>query len=182
MVVGFQLHEQLEHLVVDAMGIGVAAVDLVDDHDRLESQLERLPGDEARLRHGTLGGVHEEHHAVHHAQDALDFAAEIRVPGGVHDVDLRVAPANGEVLGENRDPPLPLERVGVHHTLLHLLVLAERPRLTQHVVDEGGLPVIDVSDDGNISNRHGSRRYLHGANTKRGPTVREPAFPRSHER
>ena len=75
-------------------------------------------------------------------------------PGRVDDVDLRAVPAHGGVLGEDRDAPLALERVGVHHALLHDLIVAERAGLPEHLVDERRLAVIDVGDDGDVANLH----------------------------
>ena len=40
--------------------------------------------------------------------------------------------------------------------LLDLLVLAEDPGLAEHLVHQRRLAVIDVRDDGDIANRHGS--------------------------
>src|SRR3546814_11210270 len=52
--------EQLEHLVEHFGGAGVAAVDLVDDDDRLPAGRERLTGDEPGLRHWTRRGSAED--------------------------------------------------------------------------------------------------------------------------
>ena len=62
-------------------------------------------------------------------------------------------PADGGVLGEDGDAPLALERVGVHHALFDLLVVAERPGLAEHLVHQGGLAVVDVRDDGDVTNQ-----------------------------
>ena len=58
------------------------------------------------------------------------------------------------VLGENGDAALALERVRVHHALLHDLILAKRAGLAEHLVDQGRLAVIDVRDDGDVTNLH----------------------------
>jgi hypothetical protein len=50
--------------------------------------------------------------------------------------------------------PLALERVGVHHALGDDLIIPEGAGLAEHLVDEGRLPVIDVRDDGDITNLH----------------------------
>jgi len=134
--------------------VGAGAVDLVDHHDRRAAEGERLAQHEARLRHRAVEGVHDEEHAVDHAQDTLDLAAEVGVARRVHDVDLGVAPADAGVLGEDGDAPLPLERVGVHHAFLDHLILTERSGLAEHLVDERGFAVVDVRDDGNITNLH----------------------------
>jgi hypothetical protein len=149
--VGFELDEQVEHFVVDAQRIGSRPIDLVDDDDRRAAERERFAQHEARLRHGAVEGVDDEQHAVDHAQNALDFAAEVGVPRCVDDVDLGAVPTDGGVLRQNRDASFPLEGIGVHHALLHDLILAKRARLPQHLVDERGLAVVDVRDDGDVA-------------------------------
>ena len=67
---------------------------------------------------------------------------------------------HGGVLRENRDAALALELVAVHGALGHALVGAERAALVQHRIDERGLAVIDVGDDGDIPElRIGDRRW-----------------------
>src|SRR5439155_11027399 len=87
-----------------------------------------------------------------------------RVSGRIDDVDLRVLPPDRSVLRENRDAALTLERVGIHHPLLDDLIRPEGARLPEHLVDEGGLPVIDVRDDRYVS-------YLHATWKLNGLTV-----------
>jgi len=41
--------------------------------------------------------------------------------------------------------------VRVHHTLGNLLVVAERGGLTEELVDERGLAVVDVGNDGDVA-------------------------------
>ena len=62
-----------------------------------------------------------------------------------------VAVADGGVLGEDRDALLALEVHRVHHALGDVLVGAERAGLPQHRVDERRLAVVDVGDDGDVS-------------------------------
>ncbi len=154
LVVRFELEEQAEHLVMHAVRIGAGPVNFVYDDDRRAAERERFAQHEARLRHGAIEGVDHEQHAVHHAEDALHFAAEIGVTRGVDDIDLHAVPAHRRVLGEDRDATLALERVRVHHAFFDDLILAERPGLPEHFVHEGGFAVIDVSDDGDITDIH----------------------------
>ena len=88
---------------------------------------------------------------------ALHLAAEIGVAGRVDDVDLdllldRIADGDGRVLGQDGDAALALQVVGVHDALGHLLVVAEDVRLSEQAVDQRGLAVVDVGDDGDIAN------------------------------
>ena len=149
--VGVEVEEQLLHLVHDLGDAGVGAVDLVDDEHHRQVGLERLAQHEAGLRQRALGRVDEEQHAVDHRQAPLHLAAEVGVAGGVDDVDLHVAVGHRGVLGEDRDALLPLEVHRVHDPLVDVLVGAERAGLPEHLVDEGGLAVVDVGDDRHVA-------------------------------
>ena len=48
-------------------------------------------------------------------------------------------------------PALALDVVAVHHPLGDVLVLGERACLDQQLVDERGLAVVDVGDDGDVA-------------------------------
>ncbi len=150
--------EQVERLVDHPFGARPRAVDLVDDDDRLQAELERLQRDEPRLRHRPLDRVDEQQHAVDHAEHALDLAAEVGVAGRVDDVDARVAQPDRAVLREDRDAPLALDVVAVHHALADLLVTRERPRLNEQLVDQRRLAVVDVRDDGDVAEGLGHGR------------------------
>jgi hypothetical protein len=149
-----ELVEQVERLVEHPVRARLLAVDLVDDHDRPQPVLEGLLRDEACLRHRPIERVDDEEHPIDHSQNTLDLASKVGVPGRIDDIDFRLPPANRCILGEDGDPPLTLERVGVHHALLHHLVFAECARLAEHLVDERGLAVIDVRDNGDVADLH----------------------------
>ena len=70
---------------------------------------------------------------------------------GVHDVDLGVLVLDGGVLGQDGDAALPLQVAGVHDALHSLLVLAVHAALLEHLVHQGGLAVVDVGDNGYVS-------------------------------
>ena len=163
LVVGrVEVEEELVDLVDDRGDAGVGAVDLVDHADHRQARFERLAQDETRLRHRALGGVDQQEDAVDHRQRPFDLAAEVGVAGRVDDVELDLAVAHRGVLGEDRDPLLALEVHRVHHPLGDVGALAKGARLPQHRVDKRRLAVIDVGDDGDVSQvvskGHGGRR------------------------
>jgi hypothetical protein len=80
------------------------------------------------------------------------------VAWSVYDIDLGASPPHGSVLGENGDASFPLERVRVHDALLHLLVGPECSSLPEHLIHQGGLAMIDVGDDRQVTNQ--SARFL----------------------
>jgi hypothetical protein len=79
-------------------------------------------------------------------------------------------------LGENGDAALLFEVVGIHHAFGDALVLAEGARLLQQLVDERGLAVVDVGDDGDIAHGHAGRAFVM-ATSRRGsmPCRRSPS-------
>ena len=148
---GVEVDEQVVDLVQHFLHARVGPVDLVDDEQRRQPALERLAQHEPRLRQRPLGRIHEQQDPVDHRQRPLDLAAEVRVARGVDDIDQDVAVVNGGVLGQDRDAALPLEVRVVHRPLGDPLVGAEDPALVQQGVDERGLAVVDVGDDGDVA-------------------------------
>ena len=102
---------------------------------------------------GPSCGIHHEQHAVDHVHDALHFAAEIGVAGSVDDVDVVILVFESGVLGADGDALFPLEIHRVHDALLggFGLVGAEGAGLLEQPIDERGLAMIDVRDDGDIA-------------------------------
>ena len=146
-----EVDEEVVDLVQDFLDPRVGPIDLVDDNDRRQAPLERLPQHEAGLRQRPLRRVDQQQHAVDHRQRPLDFAAEVRVAGRVDDVDQRVAVVDGGVLGEDGDAALALEVGVVHRALGDALVGAKDSALMQQGIDERGLAVVDVGDDGDVA-------------------------------
>ena len=172
LVRGAERDEEVEHVVDGALDVAALAVDLVDDEDGAETERERLLRDEARLGHRALERVDEEADAVDHAEDALDLATEVGVAWRVDDVDADTLPGDRRRLRQDGDAALTLERVGVERALLHDLTAAEGAGLREEPVDEGGLPVIDVGNDGDVSD---VRSDAHGARSLPPTHVRRKA-------
>ena len=148
---GVEVEQQLEDLVHDLVDACVGPVDLVDDDDDLVPKLQRLLQNEARLRHGAFGCVDQQQNAVDHLEDTLDLAGEIGVARGIDDVDLVALIVNGRVFCKDGDAALALEIAGVHDPVDNGLILAVNAALLQHLVDQRGLAVVDVGDNGHVS-------------------------------
>ncbi len=185
LVGGAERREEVEGLDMHFVGAGVRPVDLVDEHDGLQPQRQRLGGHEFRLRQRALGRVHQQHHAVHHREDAFHLAAEIGMAGRVDDVDAGMRPVllpvHAGAFRENGDAALALQVVGVHHALGHLLVLAEGAGLAQELVDQRRLPMVDMGDDRDIPNRHMFRRGMCGFRKGATRSVKEAFRPKTRK-
>src|SRR5690606_30333179 len=106
---------------------------------------------EPSLRQRTFRGIDEKEDSVSHLQRSFHLTTKVRMAGGIDDVDRRPLEFDATVLGKNGDPPLLLQVVGVHDSICHLLVLTEDAGLAKHRIDESGLAVVDVSDDGDVA-------------------------------
>ena len=89
--------------------------------------------------------------------------------GRVDDVQADAGIVDRRLLGQDRDPLLPLEVARVEDPLDDGLVRPERAGLAEHRVDERRLAVIDVGDDREIAQvapngegRAGTGRVQHG--------------------
>ena len=56
------------------------------------------------------------------------------------------------MFGPDRNAPLALKFIAVHHALGDVSVGTEDMRRPKDAVDQGGLPVIDMGDNGHVSN------------------------------
>ena len=172
LVGGVERGEEVEDLVDDLGGAGVRLVDLVDRDDRLEAELQRLGDHELGLRHRALGRIDQHDGRVDHVQDALDLAAEIGVAWGIDDVDARILPDDRGRLGQDGDAALLLEVVGIHHALDDALVVAVGAGLLQKLVDERGLAMVDVRDDGDVAHGHAGLGLAFKATSRSGAMPR----------
>src|SRR6478735_4646640 len=117
-----------------------------------------------------------------------DLPTEVGVAGGVDDVDRHRLAVGGRagvvdrgVLREDRDALLALQVTGVHDALGDALglVRGEGAGLAEHGVDQRGLAVVDVRDDGDVAqvvalcgSRHGGTASLSvasGGRARRAP-------------
>ncbi|MNF88668.1 hypothetical protein D3C84_711670 [compost metagenome] len=71
--------------------------------------------------------------------------------GGVDDVDVVAVPVDGGVLRQNGDAALFFLVVGVHHALAFRFFAVEGAGQLQEFVYQGGLAMVDVGDDGDVT-------------------------------
>ena len=150
-IIRAQIHEELQDFVEGPFGIGSRTVDLVDDDDRLEVIGNRLLEDKAGLRHRSVEGIDKQTDAIDHVHDPLDLARKVGMPRSVDDVDLVALVIDTRGLGQDRDAALVLQGIGIHAASLDLLIVPEGTAGLEQGIDKGRLSVVDVGDDGNVS-------------------------------
>ena len=104
------------------------------------------------LGHGAFIGINQEQYAINHIQHALYLAAKISMARGIQNVNLYAIMHNGCIFGQNSDATLTLQVVGVHNALFHMLVRTENAALLQHSIHQSGLAMVNVGNNGNITN------------------------------
>ena len=154
-VIGAEVCEQIEAFVERAVGLRIGLVDLVEHNDRPQPKRQRLGGHKLGLRHRAFGGIDQQNNAIDHRQDPLHLTAEIGVAGGVDDVDPGALVFHRGRLGEDGDPALTLQVIGIHGAFGHGLTFAEGARLLQKGIHQRGFAMINVRDDRDIAEVHG---------------------------
>ena len=160
---GAEAVKEVKGFVQYPVGTRTGAVDFVDDDDGMQSHVEGFLGDEAGLWHRAVHGVHQQENAVNHGEDALDFAAEVGVSGGINDVDLVVFPADGGVFRHDGDAAFAFEVHGVHHAFVHFGALGEGVGLAEELVNQGGFAMVYVGDDGDVADFFDVVDICHGS-------------------
>ncbi len=153
-VIGPKVGKQVKAFVQSAVGFCIGFVDLVENHDGAQAQFQRLGCDEFGLRHRAFGSVNKKDNTVHHGQDPLNLASEIGVAGGINDVDPGAFPFQRSGFGENGDTTFTFKVIGIHRPFGHGLIGAEGARLLEQFVNQCGLAVVNVGDNGDISQVH----------------------------
>ena len=112
---------------------------------------QRFPQYILGLWHRSFIGIHQQQHAVHHVQNPFYFAAKVSVPWCIQNVDLATIVNYGSIFCQDSNATFPFLIIGVHDTFLHHLIGTENPALFQHGVDQRGLTMVYVGNDGNIT-------------------------------
>jgi hypothetical protein len=146
-----EVNEQVEHLINNPVRTRARTVNLVDNNNRFQAMGKCFFGHEARLRHWAVKCVNHQQHGIHHGHHALNFTTEVGVPWGINDVDTVVIPFDSGVFREDSNPTLFLQIVGVHHTLLSFGTSIKRTGLLQQLINQGGFTMVDVRDDGDVT-------------------------------
>ena len=155
---GGDFQQQVLGLGDNLVNAGIRAVSLVHADNNRQLSFQCLSEHEARLWQRTLGGIDQQNYAVNHGNTALNLATEVGVARGVNNVDDKVLAVlaqalavNSRVLGQNGNAALTLLIVGVHDAVRVFTVVTKGAGLLQHAVDQGGLAMVNVRDNGNIT-------------------------------
>jgi len=165
--------ERLVQVLLGDLELEKSAIDLVDDDDRLDALTKSLTEHSLGLDAHTLDGVDDNESTIGDTESGGNFGREINVTGRVNQVDQEVLavgllPNNilevlligegsvkGDGCGLDGDTTFLLVRTGVRCTSLTRLSGRDNTGLREERVGEGGLSVIDVSNDGHVAHVSG---------------------------
>ena len=146
--------ELLLDLLLDLLRMGAREVDLVDRGNDIEVGVHGEAGVGDRLCLDALGGVNDENGALARSEGTRDLIGEVHVTRGVDEVELVglaiiriIHHANGVAL--DRDAALALDIHRVEKLRLHVALLNRASEL-EDAIRDGGLAMVDVSDDGEV--------------------------------
>ena len=142
-------------LVLGALDIGRRQVDLVDCREDLKAGVHGEKGVGHRLRLDALRGVDHEHRALACGKRTGHLVGEVNVTRGVDEVELVALTIVGHVLHAHGlaldgDAALALDVHRVEQLSLHV-AMRHGVRLLENAVGHSRFAVVDMGDDGEVS-------------------------------
>ena len=158
--------DDLFDLLLYPIGLGAREIDLVQNRKDLEIVFERKIHVSEGLSLNALRGIDHQDRALTGSQGTRNLISEVDVPGGIDHVQDILLPiprlvTHAHGLSLDRDSALALDVHGVENLVAHL-ALRESSRNLDEAVGERAFAVIDMGDDGEISDIPGA----HSLSTK----------------
>ena len=147
-----------------------ATVDLVHENEDGKVQPLQRPHQHAGLRLHTLDGGDHQDGAVEHAQHPFHLGDEIRVPGGVDQVDRDVVDGERHHGGLDRYAALPFqrERIGLGAAVIDAADLVDDTGVVEQPLGQGCLTGVYMRQDPQVQRSHSAscplsrRKFLSG--------------------
>ena len=106
------------------------------------------------LWHRAFKRIDQQQDAISHFQNALHLTAKIGVTRCIDHIYLNAFIGNGDVLCQNGNTTFPLKVIAVHDKVACFLVVAEYVGSMQYLIDQCRLTVVNVRNDGDVTNVH----------------------------
>jgi len=150
--------QPLRDVVQHPVRVRADPVDLVDEDQRGDAQPMERPHEDAGLRLDALHRGDDEDGAVEHAEGPFHLGDEVRVPGGVDEVDGDVVDGERHDGRPDGDAALPLERqgVGLRAAGIHTADLVDDTGDVEQPLGKGRLTGVDVRQDAQVECGHAS--------------------------
>ena len=73
------------------------------------------------------------------------------MPGSIDNIDLCIFVSYRSIFGKDCNTTFPFDIIGVHHSFGYFLILTEDTALFQKLVNQGGFAMINMGNNGNVS-------------------------------
>ena len=70
---------------------------------------------------------------------------------GINDINVGTFVFNRAVFRENRNATFFFQVIGIHDTVINLLIFTEGTGLSEQLINQSGFAMVNVSNDGDIS-------------------------------
>ena len=142
----------------DALGVGPASVDLVDEDQRRHADAPKRAEQQRGLGLDALDRRDDQHRTIEDAEDTFHLGDEVGVAGCVDEVDRQIADLERGDRGPDRDAAfaLEIERVGLGGAGVDAADAIDGAGGEEETLGEGGLTGVDVREDAEIERSHGA--------------------------
>jgi hypothetical protein len=139
-----------------AVRVAAHPVDLVDEEHRRHTEPAQRPEQHAGVGLHPLHRGQDQDRGIEDSQRALDFGDEIRVPGGVDEVDNDVTDRERHDRGVDRDAPRPFqsEGVGGGRARVDATERVKNACLVEQSFGQAGLTGVDVRQHAQVQSSH----------------------------
>jgi hypothetical protein len=147
--------ESRTDFIEDTIEIRSLAIEFVDEHNARDAIFIGLSPNRLALRFDPFTGAENDDCTVEYSEAPFDFRGEIDVAGCIEQIDSAVLPAKGDASGEYRDAPLLFFGViiGFGRTGVDGPSSVLGATHVEHLLGNGRLARIDVSNDADVANR-----------------------------
>ena len=171
-----KIQKKFKNFFLRHLRVGGGLVYFVDHDNRLQAQLKGFFEHESCLGHRTFLRVNDQKNAVNRAQNPFHFRTKISVAWGVHNVDFCIFIEHRSVLGINCDAALFFKSVAVHSRGFIFF----HSGLAHDGVGDGRFAVVDMGNDGDVSNFHKNKICFASRNIY--PLQNIIVYPSIHEK
>ena len=146
-----KVDKKLKNFVLYLAYSCIGLVYFVENYNNSVVKLKCALKNEAGLGHRSFRRVDEKNYTVYHFENSLNFTAKVRVTWGVDYVYLGILIVNGGVFCKYGNSALTLKVARVHNSGYGFLIFTVDSALFEHFVNKGGLSVVNVSNNCDIS-------------------------------
>ena len=136
------------------VGPTVFFIYLINDNDWFQIKLQCFLQNESCLWHRTFKCINKQTNTIGHFQNTFNFATKVGVTRCVNNINLYAFIFYRCVFRKNGNASFTFQIIAIHDELTGFLVFAEDLGSMQDFVDQCCFTMVNVSNDGDVSDIH----------------------------